>query len=309
MKRLALVAGLVVAALVLPLLFAGLALLVADQQPSPSEKALAEIPPELIGVYQSAAATCEGLDWTILAAIHKVETGFGTGPATSSKGAQGPMQFLPATWAAYGIDGDGDGTAENDNVADAIFSASNLLCANGAGDPSSLASAVWNYNHSPDYVEQVLTLAGDFGVLQAPGDVAYAAPGALLTNPNIVLSHNAAADLEAGVVDARLVSLLELLSRRHSFYVSVFRTGHSKYVAGTTSISNHYLGRAADIAAVDGGTVSRLNAAARDLVRLIASLPAGLRPSETGHPFADLDFPGSFSDGAHHGHIHIGFER
>lgn len=111
-----------------------------------------EIPHELIGIYEAAAATCEGLDWTVLAAIHKVETGFGTGRATSSAGAQGPMQFMPSTFESYGVDGDGDHVARINDVEDAIFSAANLLCANGAGDPARLATAIWNYNHSQKYV-------------------------------------------------------------------------------------------------------------------------------------------------------------
>src|SRR5688500_15671524 len=108
----------------------GVLLAVAGEEIAPSERALKEIPAELIEVYRSAATTCPGLDWPVLAAIHKVETGFGTGRVTSSKGAEGPMQFMPATWAAYGVDGDGDGRAHVSNVVDAVFGAAALLCAN-----------------------------------------------------------------------------------------------------------------------------------------------------------------------------------
>jgi membrane-bound lytic murein transglycosylase B len=69
------------------------------------------------------------------------------------------MQFLPSTWRAYGVDGDGDGHADIDDLADAVFSAANHLCANGAGDPARLRSALWNYNHSSAYVERVLQVA------------------------------------------------------------------------------------------------------------------------------------------------------
>lgn len=113
----------------------------------------------LRSVYEGAAATCEGLDWSILAAIHYEERRHGTGPATSSKGAQGPMQFLPSTFETYAVDGDRDGSARVNDLEDAVFSAANLLCANGAGDQSRLPDAIWTYNHSDSYVARVLARA------------------------------------------------------------------------------------------------------------------------------------------------------
>lgn len=114
---------------------------------------------DLRSVYEGAAATCEGLDWSILAAIHYEERRHRTDAATSSKGAKGPMQFLPSTFETYGVDGDGDGHVQIDNFEDAVFSAANLLCANGAGDPNRVADAIWTYNHSDSYVARVLARA------------------------------------------------------------------------------------------------------------------------------------------------------
>lgn len=108
---------------------------------------------------QSAAATCPGLPSQVLVAIASVESRFGQGTAPSAAGAIGPLQFLPATWAAYGVDADGDGQADVMNPVDAIHGATRLLCANGGADPSRLPSALWNYNHSDAYVQQVLRLA------------------------------------------------------------------------------------------------------------------------------------------------------
>lgn len=307
MKRGGVVVGVAVFLLVIPMLFMGLLLTLAGDEVAPSDLALEEIPSDYLDLYQAAAETCEGLDWTILAAIHKVETGFGSGKATSSAGAQGPMQFMPATFEGYGVDGDADGAADINDLEDAVFSAAHLLCANGAGDPERLAIAIWNYNHSGEYVDEVLAIASSYGVSPVPGGVAHASTRDLLRNPRISLTPYARADLEAGLVDPRLVSLLSWVAQRHSLTVSVFKTGHSKYTR-SGSISLHYLGRGADISIVDGSLVSYTNRAARDVVLEIASNQGVTRPDELGHPFGSVGFPGGFTDADHADHLHLGFD-
>lgn len=291
----------------LPVIFMGALMAFAGEELTPSDKALEEIPADLLPIYMGAASTCDGLDWTILAAIHKIETGFGKGSATSSKGAEGPMQFMPATWDAYGLDADGDGSASVDNVTDAIYSAASLLCANGAGDPARLASAIWNYNHSDAYVAQVLELSTSYGVLSFGHGLITASASDLLSNPRILLTSNARADLEAGVVDPRLLVLLETISRRYSLGVSVFKSGHSMHTR-SGSISNHFYGRGVDIFFVDGGPVSSSNTAARRVITFLAGLEGEIRPTEIGHPFTGLVFIGGFSDADHSGHLHIAFD-
>lgn len=306
MKRVAILVAVLVMVMVLPISLMGV-LLVSSGQPSPSEQALEEIPDELIPLYQGAAATCSGLDWTVLAAIHAVETNFGAGPAVSTKGARGPMQFLPSTFEAYGVDGDGDDRRDINNVADAVFSAANLLCANGAGDPAHLASSIWNYNHSQSYVGQVLTLASAYGVVGVPNGVALAATSDLLHNPRVVLTPHARADLQAGIVDQRLASLLMWMSQRHTITVTVFRTGHAKYTR-SGRVSHHYYGRAADIFFVDGQLVTSTNVMARNLVDELSEIGGPLRPHELGHPFGAIGFPGGFTDPDHRDHLHIGYD-
>src|SRR5690606_4627664 len=64
------------------------------------------IPPEIKALYVTAAERYD-LPWTLLAGIGMAETAHGRIRATSSAGAQGLMQFMPATWTSYGVDGDG----------------------------------------------------------------------------------------------------------------------------------------------------------------------------------------------------------
>jgi membrane-bound lytic murein transglycosylase B len=103
------------------------------------------------------------MSWSLLAAIGQVESGHGANPGTSYAGAQGPMQFMPSTFAAYGVDGDNDGDTDIMDPADSVFSAAHYLCANGAGrGGDALARAIWHYNHADWYVQLVLKLAGQY---------------------------------------------------------------------------------------------------------------------------------------------------
>ncbi|HEX4655248.1 MAG TPA: lytic transglycosylase domain-containing protein [Mycobacteriales bacterium] len=121
------------------------------------------IPAPYLALYRSAAATCPGLPWTVLAGIGAVETGHGANVHRSVKGAVGPMQFLPSTFAAYGVDGNGDGVADIHNPADAIYSAARYLCLWGAGrGGQALYDAIWAYNHADWYVRLVVNYANAY---------------------------------------------------------------------------------------------------------------------------------------------------
>lgn len=114
------------------------------------------IPPQLLPLYHEAGAKYH-VPWAILAGINKVETDFGRDLSVSSAGAIGWMQFEPSTWAEYGVDADGDGKTDPDDPVDAIFSAAHYLAASGAA--KNPVQAVFQYNHSTDYVREVLRLA------------------------------------------------------------------------------------------------------------------------------------------------------
>jgi soluble lytic murein transglycosylase-like protein len=105
---------------------------------------------ELLADYRRANARF-GVHWQLLAAVNLIETAFGRVAVRSSAGARGPMQFLPATWRAYGLGGD------IDSPRDAILGAANYLHRSGA--PGDDNRAVFAYNHSTLYVDAVLTYA------------------------------------------------------------------------------------------------------------------------------------------------------
>ncbi len=168
-----------------------------------------DIPRAALVAYQVAATTMRqadaecGIDWTVLAAIGRVETDHGRhagsrlgadgiskplirGVALTGKGpvaqirdtdggrldgdkkwdrAVGPMQFLPSTWGYAGVDADGDGVRSPDNINDAALGAAVYLCAApGRLDrPAGLRAAVLRYNPSDAYVDLVVRLAKAYG--------------------------------------------------------------------------------------------------------------------------------------------------
>jgi hypothetical protein len=92
-----------------------------------------------------------GVGWPVLAAVNLVESAFGRMRNNSTAGAQGPMQFIPSTWDAYGMGGD------IRDPHDAILGAANYLHANGA--PRDYGRALYAYNPSRRYVDAVLAYA------------------------------------------------------------------------------------------------------------------------------------------------------
>jgi hypothetical protein len=124
-----------------------------------------QVPKRLVPIYEQAAARYRlgGRGASILAAINWVETGFGTNLGDSSAGAEGWMQFEPASWEEFGVDGDGDGRKDpNDpnDPWDAIFAAARLLRYGGA--PADWHAAIFGYNHADWYVAKVLAFARRF---------------------------------------------------------------------------------------------------------------------------------------------------
>jgi membrane-bound lytic murein transglycosylase B len=109
------------------------------------------LPPQTLLRYYRSAQARFGVAWNVLAAVNFVESAFNKLRNDSASGAQGPMQFVPATWRAYGLGGDVH------DPHDAILGAANYLHENGA--PQNNRRALFRYNPSPLYVDAVLRYA------------------------------------------------------------------------------------------------------------------------------------------------------
>ncbi len=179
----------------------------------PSDDAIQDIPAVLLPIYMTAARTCPGLPWTVIAGIGKVESNHGRyGGATIGADGQisppiigiplngangtavirdtddgrldndvlwdravGPFQFIPSSWAIFGVDGNGDGAKDPHNVFDAVPAAVRHLCPDG--QLTDLETAIFAYNRSSSYVQLVLEWANTYtGAVSAIPVAGYAPP-------------------------------------------------------------------------------------------------------------------------------------
>ena len=133
----------------------------------------------------------------------------------------------------------------------------------------------------------------------------------VLSHPRIHLGSLAVGDVAEGRVDPRVLQVLLFLAERYDLgSVGPLISGHSYFVAGTTTPSNHSFGRAVDISVIDGQAVSIYNDAARDAMAMVLSLRAPLLPDELGGPWL-LAHPSSVAvfTRDHGDHLHIGWDQ
>jgi hypothetical protein len=304
------------------------------------------IPTSYLSLYKSWGAVA-GVPWTLLAAVGSVESGHGTNPGAlvpHDRGVLGPMQFQAGSnLLARQQDGSGDqgfgGTwgmwrtssghppYRMDDPDDEIAAAAAKL-RNDAGPNLDWTRALYRYNALGAYVNLVLrreqryrlgTCAPDSSSTVTPSTVTTGSTGdpeappsasvaELLDSSSVDLSSAAASDLRDGIVDSRLVALLQWIAQRHAIAVSEFRTGHPKFVTGTSKISNNWFGRATTITWVDGNAVSPRSAAARALWQELRTAPSAIRPIEVGAPWADPANRRYYSGADAKNIIHIGFD-
>ncbi len=128
----------------------------------PAWRVSAPAPAEELMRYYRESESASGVGWNYLAAINLIETRFGSISGVSTAGAQGPMQFMPSTFAAYGLGGD------ITSPRDSIMAAGNYLAANGFDHDRD--HAIYRYNNADEYVRAV----NDYAAVLAADPAAFA---------------------------------------------------------------------------------------------------------------------------------------
>ena len=320
----------------------------AGDAPGPSAAAQNGIPANYLALYQAAGQQF-GVPWTLLAGIGSIETDHGRSSAAGVQSGvnfagccAGPMQFSilgagGGTWGAYGIDGDRDGRENVYDPRDAIPAAANYLKASGA--PGDLQRAIFAYNHSEAYVQQVLAKMREYAANAPAGPAGPAGPRERSArNASDTAPVGGCADLGglpsggsgtfAVTPDANLpgrpltAAMTAFIGHMAAFYngrlVVTAGTNHDQFTIGG-NVSDHFTGNAVDFGMVlnhgtdDGPVGDRIAAAAF----LAAGLPrdeAAARASAGGTQTIvsnglriqiiwKIDTP---QVGNHHDHVHVG---
>jgi hypothetical protein len=279
----------------------------------PAEDWRKQIPEEYLNAFEAAAGRYElgrrGV-WT-LAAIARLESDFGRGMSKEQLRTEGPLGLDPTEWSRYAVDGDKDGRLRHADVDDSAATLARLMWSRGSID-----AGVFTHNQASWYVDAVAVeadrLAGrckaltDEWSIVLPGDVA-----SQINWDNLILSNDLELrDIQAGMLDERITGLLALMTKDHEITISSLRSDHSQMTA-SGNVSNHYYGRAMDIAAVDGVSCTDVSTTApcAQLGFALAQLSEPLHPTELIYCF-DLDGAGpAFALADHCDHIHAGYHE
>jgi len=270
------------------------------------------IPAAYMKAFESAAARYElgkrGV-WA-LAAVARLESNFGRGMGKAELERHGPLGLAGDEWRRYSVDGDGDGHLRRSDPDDSAATLARMIWSRGG-----LRAGLFEHNHAKWYVDAVLGEAESIeGKCQVSTvDWALALPNAVIAPidwQNLTLSNELEKrDLESGAIDPRIVGLLGAITQTHQITISALRSDHSKYTV-EGNVSNHYFGRAMDIAAVDGVpcTDTAPSAPCAQLATTLSQLPAPAMPTELIYCF-DVDGPGpAFARSDHCDHVHVGYD-
>ncbi|HEY6730143.1 MAG TPA: lytic murein transglycosylase [Solirubrobacterales bacterium] len=272
-----------------------------------------QIPEEYLNAFEAAAGRYElgkrGV-WT-LAAIARLESDFGRAMSKQQLQTEGPLGLDPVEWSHFAVDGDKDGRLRHADIDDSAATLARMMWARGT-----IEAGVFTHNQAAWYVDAVAheadRLAGkcvattDEWTIVLPGTVA-----SQINWNNLILSNDLELrDIQAGLLDQRITGLLALMTQDHQITISSLRSDHSQMTA-SGNVSNHYYGRAMDIAAVDGVscTDTATTAPCAELGYALAQLPAPMHPTELIYCF-DLDGLGpAFALPDHCDHIHAGYHE
>jgi hypothetical protein len=270
------------------------------------------VPPTYLDAFEKAAARYDlgrrGV-WA-LAAVARLESNFGRGMSKAELQRNGALGLVGEEWKGYAVDGDGDGRILRQDPSDSAATLARLIWSRGG-----LRAGLFEHNHAKWYVDAVLGEADriEGRCKTSTVDWALALPNAVLAPinwDNLTLSNDLEKqDLDSGAIDPRIVGLLGAITQSHEITISSLRSDHSMYTA-SGGVSNHYYGRAMDIAAVDGVSCTDTAATApcAELAITLSQLPAPAMPTELIYCF-DVDGPGpAFARSDHCDHVHAGYD-
>jgi hypothetical protein len=280
----------------------------------PAEEWRDAVPDDYLTAFEGAAARYElgrkGV-WA-LAAVARLESNFGRGMGKRQMQKYGPLGLDGTEWRTYAVDGDEDGKIRRSDPDDSAATLARLIWSRG-----SLRAGIFTHNQAHWYVEAVLAQAEQVkgGCTLHTVDWAVALPESAAAAPidwdNLTLSNDLELrDLTTGAIDPRIVGLIGAITQEHELTISALRSDHSEYTA-SGYVSNHFFGRAMDIAAVDGVscTDTAIDAPCANLARTLAYLPQPVHPTELIYCF-DVDGPGeAFALPDHCDHVHVGFDE
>jgi hypothetical protein len=281
---------------------------------SPAQGVRESIPGDYMKAFQDAAGRYElgqsGV-WA-LAAVARVESNYGKGMSAEQLDSTGPLGITPDNWRQYAVDGNGDGKISHRSPADSAATLARMIWS--AGD---LRAGLFLHNHAEWYVDAVLNdaeaMAGSCQVKTVAYSVALPGPTSAAINwGNVELSNSLEmVDIQSGAIDPRILNILGAISQQHTIRISALRSDHSKYTS-SGNISNHYYGRAMDIAAIDGVPCTDVSpdGPCGTIARQLGALPAGQEPTELIYCF-DPDGPSNpngFAQADHCDHVHVGFD-
>jgi hypothetical protein len=270
------------------------------------------IPADYLSAFESAAARYDlgrrGV-WA-LAAVARLESDFGRGMSKAELRRHGALGLVGSEWKSYAVDGDGDGYIRRQDPADSAATLARLIWSQGG-----LNAGLFEHNHAKWYVDAVLADADriEGQCTTSTADWALALPNAVIAPidwSNLTLSNELEKqDLESGAIDPRIVGLLGAITQSHQITISALRSDHSEYTT-EGNVSNHYYGRAMDIAVVDGVscTDTAPTAPCGELATTLSQLPAPAMPTELIYCY-DVDGPGpAFARSDHCDHVHVGYD-
>ena len=246
----------------------------------------------------------------VLASVARLESDYGRGMTPQQLKDTGPMGLDRKDWKQYGVDGDGDGFVERDEPWDGIATFARLLWSQ-----PTLEAGLFEHNHATWYVQAAIDdagrIAGDCDTVKTEWNIAYPVPtnSTEINWENLqILNPAAQDDIQNGLIDSRVTNLLAILTQKYSILLSSLRSDHSMMTA-SGNVSNHYSGRAMDIAAVNGVPCTDQSATSpcTEVIQILASLPDGIKPTELIYGW-DVDGSGpAFAMSDHTDHIHAGF--